>query len=133
MSYESIKTQLVATVSTVNLLNHVYDHEPKEIAKYPAATVTAVGHRNKEYDTSANRRVFQFHVRCYYRTEDAQSAETELIKVADALISAIESNYTLGGSCDRCEATEGRWYFVERELPVRYFEILVSAIKRVNR
>lgn len=133
MSYVSISAQIKALLEGVTGLNEVYEYEPKELAKYPCATITAQSHQNLFNDTAANRRQYTFMIRCFYRTDDAAVAESTLQTIADAIISAIETNVTLNGACDFARPTAGKWLYAERELPVRIVEITVEATKRFNR
>ena len=133
MSYVTIAAQLKILLQTITELNQIYDYEPKELLKYPCATITSSGHRNEFNDLAANRRVFTFIIRIYNRTDSASDAETIMRTVADRVISVVEGNITLNGSCDWASPTEGKWGFAEREVPVRICEITVEAVKRVNR
>jgi hypothetical protein len=133
MSYVSITAQLKAILEAVTGLNEVYDYEPKELLKYPCATITAQSHQNLFNDTAANRRQYTFTIRCFYRTDDAATAESTLQGIADSVISAIETNVTLNGACDFARPTASKWLYAERELPMRIVEITIEAVKRVNR
>lgn len=133
MTYVSIAAGIMARLQTVSELEQVYNHEPKELAKFPCATVTAFSHADIFADTAANTRQFTFMVRLYFRTDVAQDAETVLRSVADKVIEKIESDVTLNGSCDFARPSEGRWLFQQREVPVRVVEITVEALRRLNR
>lgn len=133
MTYVSIAAGIVAKLGTVTELEQVYNHEPKELAKFPCATVTAFSHTDVFADTAANTRQFTFMIRLYFRTDTAQDAETVLRNVADKVIAKIESDVTLNGSCDFARPSEGRWLFQQREVPVRVVEITIEALKRLNR
>lgn len=133
MTYVSIAAGIMARLQTVSELEQVYNHEPKELAKFPCATVTAFSHADIFADTAANTRQFTFMVRLYFRTDVAQDAETVLRSVADKVIEKIESDVTLNGSCDFARPSEGKWLFQQREVPVRVVEITVEALRRLNR
>lgn len=133
MSYVSIAAQLVNILQGVSDLVTVYNHEPKELKDYPCATVTAASHKDAFSDTAANRRVYLFTIRLYFRTDVAQDAETVLRSLADSIISAIESNVTLNGACDFAKPTEGAWDYQEREVPVRVCILTIECNKRINR
>lgn len=100
---------------------------------YPCATLTALEHDNEFHDLAANKRRYSFLIRVYFRTDNAQDAETVLRSITDAIIRVIESNVRLNNSCDYASPTKARWGFVEREVPVRYVEITLDALKRVLR
>lgn len=133
MSYVAIGTEIKNLLTTITEIKVVYDHEPKELKQYPASTVTALGHQNKPFDTGGNKRIYQFMIRTYYRTDVAADAESILRDLADKIITKLEGSVTLNGSCDFTNATEGKWFFGEKEVPVRWHEIMVEATKHVHR
>lgn len=133
MSYVSIAQQLVTILQGISDLTAVYNHEPKELKDYPCAIVSAASHKDAFSDTAANKRIYTFTVRLYFRTDVAQDAETVLRSLADSVISAIEVNVTLNGVCDFAKPTEGAWDYQEREVPVRVCILTIECNKRVNR
>lgn len=133
MSYTSIAAALVTILGNISSNNVVYDHEPKELLKFPAITVTAAGHDNAFGDTASNKRKFSFNIRGYYRTDQVDDAETALRSLADDIISAIEANTTLNGVCDFATPSKGRFTNPPKEVPVQAIEITIDAIKRVAR
>ncbi len=133
MSYVTISAQIKALLATIVELNAVYDYEAKELLKYPCATVTAMGHKNEFNDLAANKRRFQFVIRVYNRTDSASDGERIMKIVADKVLEKIEGNVTLNSSCDWAIPSEAKWGYVEREVPLRFCEITVEALKRVNR
>ena len=133
MSYVNIAQQLVIILQSISDLAAVYNHEPKELKDYPCATVSAASHKDAFSDTAANRRIYIFTVRLYFRTDVAQDAETVLRGLADSVIGMIESNVTLNGVCDFAKPTEGTWDYQEREVPVRVCILTIECNKRINR
>ena len=135
MSYVSIRNALVSKLQELQPadLVAVYNHIPKELKDYPCATVRNIGHKNIPNDTAANRRQFSFLITLFYRTDVAQDAETILSDIADKVITKLESDVTLNATCDFTTATEGRWDYLEREIPLRFCEMTITAVKRVNR
>lgn len=133
MSYTNIASAIVSKMETITEINQVYDHEPKELAEYPAITVSSAGHENVFNDTSSNRRVFIFNIRCYVRADDVSAAETLIRSMADKIIEKIESDVTIGGSCDFARPSKGKVTYPPREIPVQAIEITVEAVKRVTR
>lgn len=133
MSYVAIDTQLRTILGTVSGLNAIYDHEKKELAKYPAACVTPAEHNNKPGDTAGNKRSYLFLIRLYIRVDEMDDYEATMRALVDDVITKIEANPTLNGACEYTQATNGKWLYQERELPVRVVEITVEANKRVNR
>lgn len=133
MSYVSLGSALTTILESISDINAVYNHEPKELKDYPAVTVTALRHQDTFSDTAANKRVFTFNIRVYFRTDVEQDAESVLRGIVDQIISAIESNVTLSGACDFARPTEAVWDYQERELPVRVAVLSVECVKRINR
>lgn len=133
MSYVEISEGIVNLLDTIPEIAAVYDHEPKELKSYPCVTVSAFEHDNEFHDLAANKRRYSFLIRAYFRTDNAQDAETVLRTIADNIVSTIESNIRLQNSCDFASPTKARWGYVEREVPVRYVEITIDAFKRVLR
>ncbi len=72
MSYVAIDTQLRTILGNVSGLNAVYDHEKKELAKYPAASVTPAEHKNKPGHTAGNKRSYLFLIRLYIRVDELE-------------------------------------------------------------
>lgn len=133
MTYVTIAAGIKTLLDTVDGLAVVYDHEAKELANYPAATITAAGHENSFADLQANKRMYSFYIRVYYRTADADTAESAVRTIVDDIIAAIEADVTLSGTCDYAMPTRSTWAYVEREVPLRYAQITVQAKTRVAR
>lgn len=133
MGYVSITSAIVSVLNGVSGIEVVYNHEPKELKQYPAATVTALSHANVFEDLAANKRVYQHKIILYYRTDVAADAESILQALADAVITAIEHDTTLGSTVDIANPSTGKWAYQQRELPVRLVEITISSMQRVVR
>jgi hypothetical protein len=136
MSYVSISAQIKAILDTISEIKSVYNYNEKSLNTYPAAVIVAASHANRFSDLAANQRDYTFKVYIFHPTNtatDAASAESILRTLADALITAVETNVTLNGSCDWAAPTMGSWGYDQREVPVRFIEITIVARKRVNR
>jgi len=133
MSYEDIALQIKTELLTITDFNAVYAGERKELLKYPSATVTALSHDNEFADTHHNTRHYSFNVRVYYRSDDVATSESVMQGLVDQVITEIEGNPTLNGSCDFATPTSSRWGWAEREVPVRYSEITITAQVRLLR
>ena len=132
MGYTTIGTALFNKVDAVSDLDFTYNYEPKELAKYPCATVSALSHANTFADTAANRREMVFIIRVYFRT-DQTDYERIMRTTVDAIMEAVETDPSLSGACDFAEPSEAKWFFQEREVPVRVCEITVNCVFRKNR
>jgi hypothetical protein len=126
---------------TIPAIKIVYDYEPKELASedlnggYPAATISALSHANDFHDLAGNARTFAFVVRLYYPTSDTREADAEytLRSVMDSIITTLEYDVTLGGSCEWAKPTEASWSFQEREIPLRAVDLTIECQKRTLR
>jgi hypothetical protein len=105
MSYSAIGTQIKTILLTISDFNIIYGYEPKELLKYPSATVTASSHADSFSSTAKNLRTFKFDIRLYFRTDTAEDAEGILRDLADQ----------------------------EREVPVRVVEIVIECLERLPR
>lgn len=133
MSYSLISAQIKSILDGISSISVVYGYEAKELAEYPAATVSVLGHNNDFYDTGNNRIDYQFVIRIYSRLADASDGETKIMTVADDLITQLNSNLTLNGTCDWSRVSAGKAFYAEREIPVRGMEFTLVATKRVSR
>lgn len=131
MGYETIAGSLENIINSVDGVAVVYDHEAKELGKYPAVTIIAMGHQNEYNDLQANKHSYNFAIRVYYRTDDAATAESTVRGIVDAIIEAVETDTTLSGACDFARPTSSTWAFGEREVPVRFAQVNVTARLRV--
>lgn len=134
MSYVALDTQIRAVLAGISALNAVYDHEVKELKKYPAAAVSPQEHNNQPGDTAANIRIFTFVIRLYIRIDENDDYEANMRSLVDSVLTALEANPTLNSSCDFHKATKGKWAVQERETGLlRVVEITLDAYKRVLR
>ncbi len=133
--YLPVKNQIVAILQGVSSLKVVYGKEAKQLGQFPAACVSAMGHENAFHDLAANDKTYHHYVRIYFRTDEANDADYEdvLESVADSVIAALEGNLTLNNTCDWAMPTSGNWGFGEKEVPVRYLELVVTSRARVVR
>lgn len=125
--YTAIGTALKTLLETISDFKIVYAHEAKELNQYPCATVTALSHNDEFIDTHHNTRHYQFSIRLYYRNDESANAESVLRGLADDVITTVEGDPTIGGSCDFAQPLEGAWTWAEREVPVRVCDITISA------
>lgn len=133
MTYVDVGAAIETVLGTISELNIVYEYEAKQLKKYPAATVSASSHTDVFNDTASNLRTFVFTIRLYYRTDTDEDAESILRELTDRVIVAIETDTTLASTADFTLPTEGRWLFIEREVPVRVVELTVQAVIHIAR
>ncbi len=136
--YKSIKDQIVAVLSGVTSLKHVYSKDPKSVEQYPSAGVFAMGHTGR-FDSmglsGTNERVVQHVIRLYFRTDETNDPDYEdvLETVADDVLKALEANVTLNGSCEYSLPTTGNWSYGQKETPVRIFDIVQTSTLHLRR
>lgn len=134
MSYTNISKQIIEVLKTVNGLNAVYEHNEKNSEKFPYAIVLPESHDDTFNDTSSNVRSFTFNIFIIATTTDAQDSERIMRVLVDDVISKLEGNVKLNNSCDYSMPSSGRWgYSVDRNPPIRYCNITLTARKRVVR
>lgn len=135
MTYTGIRTKIIELLGTIPEIAVVVDHDPDNLAKYPAVTVEAASHQDSFYDTAANQRAFSFIIRCFYPISSGrdQSAETRLIATVDAIVTTLEATVSVPGVWEIARPTRAVWSKDEREMPVRFCEITFTVESRVNR
>lgn len=135
MGYVTIANKLVELVTAVSGFSsgRVYGYDPNLLGGYPAATITAIGHKNRFNDTASNIRQYQFLIRLWYRTKDDQNAEAILRDLTDKVLEKLEANVVVPGIWDKAVPTEAVWRTGEREGPILTSEITVMIEQRVNR
>ena len=136
--YKPIKDAIVTKLNplvTAGTLKVVYGKEEKAIKQFPAVCVSAKGHEAELHDTVSNRKHYQHFVRIYFRTDEGNDPDYEdvLTTVADAVITALEADLTLGGVVDWALPTSGTWQNVEKETPLRCLELVVQSEARIVR
>jgi hypothetical protein len=133
MSYVTLNAKIAELIRAVSDVAVVYEYDKKELANFPSVTVSPISHQNQMYDTAANKRNFTFIVRIYNRNDDTGASEATLLKLLDDITDALESKPTLEGACDIARATQAKWAYQDREVPVRVIELTIEASKRVLR
>lgn len=137
MGYVSITEKIVELLETlvpgVGPLAVVYDHHPNTIERYPAATVTALGHKNAVQTLGAggmNRRAYQYTIRLWYRLADDDSAEIALQDATDQVLELLEAHVVEQGIWNRLMPTEAVFRPAENAEGVLVSEITVT-IERI--
>lgn len=102
MSFNSFRTAISTKLNTITQLAFVDDKHHTDITGYPAATFEPVRLDNEFYTSSDNKRKYQFTV--IVHQEINTIGRDEAIRILDATVDAIKSafdtDYTLGGAVD---------------------------------
>ncbi len=133
MGYLTITTKIVELLETITELAVVYDHNPNTLEEFPAATVTALGHKNRFNDTASNIRSYQYTIRLWYRLEDDDTAEVALQEVTDKVLEKLEAYVTVQDVWDIQRPSEAVFRTADREEAMLVSEITLAIEKRVNR
>lgn len=102
MSFNSFRTAISTKLNTITQLAFVDDKHHTDITGYPAATFEPVRLDNEFYTSSDNKRKYQFTVIVHQElnTIGRDEAIRILDTTVDAIKSAFDTDYTLGGAVD---------------------------------
>lgn len=102
MSFNSFRTAISTKLGTITELAFVDDKHHTDITGYPAATFEPVRLENEFYTSSDNKRLYQFTILVHQEMDTI--GRDEAIRILDATVDAIKSafdtDYTLGGVVD---------------------------------
>jgi hypothetical protein len=102
MSFTSLRTAIMTKLGTITQLAFVDDKHHTDITGYPAATFEPVKLENEFYTSSDNKRLYQFTILVHQEMDTI--GRDEAIRILDATVDAIKSafdtDYTLGGVVD---------------------------------
>jgi len=106
MSFNSIRTAISTKLNTVTQLAFVDDKHHTDMTGYPAATFEPVRLDNEFYTSSDNKRAYQFTILIHQEIDTI--GRDEAVRILDAAVDAVKSafdtDYTLGGVVDYMEA-----------------------------
>lgn len=102
MSFNSFRTAIATKLGTITELAFVDDKHHTDITGYPAATFEPVRLENEFFTSSDNKRLYQFTILVHQEMDTI--GRDEAIRILDATVDAIKSafdtDYTLGGVVD---------------------------------
>jgi len=102
MSFNSIRTAISTKLNNVTQLAFVDDKHHTDMAGYPAATFEPARLENEFYTSSDNKRSYTFTILIHQEMDTA--GRDEAVRILDAAVdavkSAFDSDYTLGGAVD---------------------------------
>lgn len=139
-SYKSVKDAIVNTLNTLvpASLQIVYAKEEKSPNKFPCATVSDKAHSGEFHTVGsggANKRTYEHFVRLYFRVDELNDPDYEdiLATTADAVITALDHDITLGGTVDWAIVSSSQWGEGDKEVPLRVCEMVVSSVGHITR
>jgi hypothetical protein len=138
LGYKSVKDQLVSILQGISSLKIVYGKEPKTITQFPAACVSAESDTedfNSMGASGTNEVEIRHHIRVYFRTDEANDPDYEdiLESTVDDIKQALRANITLNGVCEYATPAGGTWRNVEKEVPVRMYDMTTHASLHLRR
>lgn len=102
MSFNTLRTAISTKLNTVTQLAFVDDKHHTDMTGYPAATFEPVRLDNEFYTSSDNKRTYVFTVLIHQEinTIGRDEAVRILDGAVDAVKTAFDTDYTLGGAAD---------------------------------
>ena len=111
MPFASLRTAIETKLQGITALKAVYDVHTPAIKGYPAATFEPSGHENIFYTNTDNLRSYAFDIWIHQEMKFAgrDNAVRILSDIVDAVVTAFDTDYNLGGACDFLVALPSSW------------------------
>lgn len=128
---QDIRIAIKNKLQSVSSIAFVYSFHTADLEGYPAATFDLSEIENEFLTNKENLRTFSIKIVLYQEITEKglDAAEIILNNVADAVVSAIESDLTLGGTVDWCEPLVGPKGTFETSQGLTLFEELTLRCK----
>ena len=114
-SFTSLRTAIKAKLDTLTgtgqPLKQVKDSHDENFTGFPVATFEPSGHENNFYLNTDNQRAYAFDIIVWQEMPSGgrNNAITVLAAAVDAIVSAFDADYSLGGACDFCVPIPSAW------------------------
>ncbi len=134
--YSTIITAIDTIIATISGVKEHYTYEPQQFTKYPAVTIVPVGHEESYLSLRDTRRIYTFIIRVYGQMDNTRTDTQITIRdLVDSIIDTVglQSNVTLGGTCDYSELTTANFKFITRESSLFVGEITLKVQKSYAR
>ena len=107
--FTSIRAKIKAKLDTISELAFVFDHHRDVVDGFPVAIFDIIESDNEFLTNAENLRQYTFAIMVYAETEtkSVKEATDILDTVSDSIVTAFESDVTLGGEVDWCLALTG--------------------------
>lgn len=127
-----LKNTLIPSVSDIRSAN-IFDNETTDLAGFPACTITIDSQDSKTIDTHRIQHVFKFTLRIFIdrnkQNFGSSTAESILRSTVGSLITAMDSDYTLGGNCIYCRPSTSNYVYADRENNnLRVIDLVLEAV-----
>lgn len=111
----AIKNKLTALSGSGQILSQVYDYHETAPAGFPAATFEPSSLSNIAYTTDDNLRGYAFDIILYqeFSTMTRSAALGILRRAVDAIVTAFDTDSSLGGACQYTAPLPGSFGFME--------------------
>ena len=131
-----LSAAIVTTLKTVTgLHNEVYDYHPAEFTRFPTAVVVGAGHDEEIADNARDLRLYHYDIIVYHsRSKDGfgtSAAETARRTLEDSILTALDANQTLTGTCLWSRVRTGGWNY-SSDLSLLYFILNLTAYQHVT-
>lgn len=136
--YSTIITALDTLIGNVTGVKEHFTYEPQQFTKYPAVTITPVGHQEEYLSLGVTSRTYTFTIRVYGQLDNTRSGTTSTLNsqivvrdLVDSIIDTIglQSNITIGGTVDYSELTGCAFKMVQKEASYFVGEITLKVKK----
>lgn len=134
--YSAIITAIDTLIATITAVKEHYTYEPQQFTKYPAVTITPIGHQEEYLSLGVTSRTYTFAIRVYGQLDNSRTGTTNNSQITvrdlvDSIIDTIglQSNITIGGSCDYSELTGATFKTIQKESSLFVGEIVLKVKK----
>jgi len=133
---DTIISALKTIAENVSGVQIVYNTEPKEITKYPAVTITPIGHEDQYLNLRDTIRRYKVMIRVWGELTDSHdTTQVKIRQIAQTITEKIsnQTNITLLGVVDFSLLTKGDAKFIKGKSDYFVYEIEYIASTRQNR
>lgn len=125
----SIKT-IIENQTTYFASGSVFGYEPEigDVAYDPWAVIVPDGNENRYATTSENRRTYSFLIRVFVERNSRGNSDAEdtMTSIIDALLDALDADYTLSGTALYMSASPSAWGYVYGEKEYRTADLILQ-------
>jgi len=135
MSFVSLRSAINSKLSGITQLQVVYQIHTSDLSGFPAATFEPAGNDSDFYTNTDNLRGYAFDIIVHQEVENAGrgNAVSILAAAVDAIISAFDADYNLGGTCDYSLALPSSFgEYTGAQGAVKYAKLTIKCFKEVQ-
>lgn len=126
MSFVSLRTYLLTKLTAISSLQNVDDHHKTITSGFPACTFEPSQNENDYLTNAENIRKYGFQIIVHQEVSSGgtDNAVGVLAAAVDAIITALDADFTLGATCDFAYATPSKWgRYLSGNATILYAEI----------